>query len=108
VPAAEEAALGVTVNNSRRGSGGRGGKARGEAHVPAVEEAGLGAWVRWRLRKIQPGASRGNPRGRGLNTDQVGAGQAGPVGAGGAVCLDRFAHGWVYAECTPMLSIGVI
>jgi hypothetical protein len=90
VPAAEEVGLGAVVGGSRRSSGGRGGRARGEAHVPKVEEAGLGAWVRWRLHKIRPGASGGNPRDGGLNTDQVSAGEVGPVGA---VCLDRFTHG---------------
>jgi hypothetical protein len=92
VTAAEEAGLGAVVDSSRGGSGGGGGRARGEAHMPTVEEAGLGAWVRWRLHKIRPGASGGNPRDMGLNTDRVSAGQVWPVGAGGVVCLDRFAH----------------
>jgi hypothetical protein len=38
---------------------------------------------------------------RGLNTDRVGVGQAGPVGADGVVCLDQFARGSVYAERIP-------
>jgi hypothetical protein len=46
--------------------------------------------------------------GSGLNSDRVECGQAGPVGPGGAGWLVQFACGWVYVECTPMLSIGVI
>jgi hypothetical protein len=45
VPAAEEAGLGAAVGGGHRGSGGGGGRARGKAHVPTVEEVGLGAWV---------------------------------------------------------------
>jgi hypothetical protein len=79
-----------------------------EARVPSLEEAGLGVWVRWRLHKIRPGASGGNHSGGGLNTDRVGVGQAGPICASGAVCLDQFARGSIYVERMPMLSIGVI
>jgi hypothetical protein len=39
---------------------------------------------------------------------RVGAGQVEPNGAGGSVWLSRIACSWVYAERTPMLSIGVI
>jgi hypothetical protein len=43
---AEEAGLGAVVGGGRRDSGGGGGRARSEARMPAVEEAGLGVWIR--------------------------------------------------------------
>jgi hypothetical protein len=43
-----------------------------------------------------------------VRLDRLVLGQARPVGADGAVYLDQFTHGWVYAERTIMLSIGVI